>query len=152
MPLIVAGSLALLIVVGAIATHLLRTDLTPEKRTAADTCETAYKDQFPDGPGIVGGDIYASTEWRALDETMVELGYITEEQAAVTGEVADSRDHEAESLAADGTETMTVVWQRNDESHAQCVAQMQDGTVTSTTITELVVPANSASPSPSPSA
>ena len=74
-----------------------------------------------------------------------------EEQAAVTGEVADTRDHEAESLAAGGTETMTVVWQRDDESHAQCVALMQDGTVTSTTITELVEPANTAEASVSPS-
>jgi len=41
------------------------------------------------------------------------------------------------------------VWQRDDGSHAQCVAQMQDGIVTSTTISELVQPATSASPSPS---
>ena len=44
-----------------------------------------------------------------------------------------------------------VVWQRDDESHAQCVALMQDGTVTSTTITELVEPANTAEASVSPS-
>ena len=152
LPLVIAGSLALLIVVGAIATHVLRTDLTPEKRAAADACEAEYEAQFPDGPGIVGGDIYAATQWQEVDDTMVRLGYLTEEEAAVTGEVADARDHEAESLAAAGTQTMTVVWQRDDESHAQCVAQMQDGSVTSTTITELVEPANTAEASASPSA
>ena len=149
MPFIIAGSLALFVVIGAITTHLLRTDLTPEKRTAADACEAAYEEQFADGPGIVGGDIYASTEWQALDETMVRLGYATEEQVAHSGEQADARDHAAEDLVAGGTETMTAVWQRDDGSHAQCVAQMQDGIVTSTTISELVQPATSASPSPS---
>lgn len=151
LPIIIAGSLALLVVVGAVVTHLVRTDLEPAKRAAADACEAEYEAQFPDGPGIVGGDIYAATEWEALDATMVQLGYLTQAQAAATGEQADARDHEAQTLAAAGTETMTVVWQRDDQSHAQCVATVEDGTVTSTVVTELVEPATSASPSPSPS-
>jgi hypothetical protein len=44
---------------------------------------------------------------------------------------------------------MTVVWQLNDESHAQCVAEMQDGKVTSVTVTSLVEPTTSPSPTPS---
>ena len=148
MPLVIAGSVALLVVVGAIVVHLVRADLSPQKRAAADACEAAYETQFPTGPGIIGGDIYAASEWRLLSETMVRLGYLSAEQAEVTGEVADARDNEAAALATAGQDQMTVVWQRDDQSHATCVANVSGETVVSTTVTELAAPAT---PSPSPS-
>lgn len=149
LPLIIAGSIAALVVVGAIVTHLVRTDLEPEKRAAVKACEAEYKEQNPDGPAIIGGDIYSAIEWADLDATLVRLGYA--EDAELTGEQQDARDHEAESLVETGGDLMTIVWQLDDQSHTTCVAQVQDGTVTSTTITDLVEPATSPSPSPSPS-
>ena len=151
MPLIIAGSIATLIVIVAVVTHEARADLSPEKQAAAASCESAYEAKFPDGPGIVGGDIYAATEWRETNAAMVKLGYLTKEEATLSGEEADAKNHEADALVASGGEQMTVLWQRDDQSHAQCIADMQGGKVTSTVITELVAPAASPSPSPSPS-
>jgi len=136
-----------LVVVGAIVTHLVRTDLAPEKQAAVEACEAQYKSQHPEGPAIIGGDIYSATEWVELDATMVRLGYA--EDVELTGEQQDARDHEAASLVATGGDTMTIVWQLDDQSHTVCVAQVQDGTVTGTTITALVEPATSPAPSPS---
>lgn len=149
LPVIIAGCVALLVIVGALIAHAVRADLSPEKQAAADACEAEYKAQHPKGPGITGGDIFAATEWQELDARMVSLG-VAQEQT-LTGEQQDARDREAEDLVASGGEKMTVVWQLNDESHAQCVAEMQDGKVTSVTVTSLVEPTTSPSPSPSPS-
>lgn len=148
LPLIIAGSIAGLVIVGAVVTHLVRADLAPEKEAAVAACEAAYDEQFPDGPGIIGGDIYSATEWQALNETMVRLGYA--DDAELTGEEADARDHEAAGLVADGKDVMTVVWQRDDQSHATCIAELEDGAVTSATIVELVTPGTSPSPSATP--
>jgi len=149
LPLIIAGSIGGLVIVGAIVTHLVRTDLSPEKELAATTCEAAYEDLFPEGPGIIGGDIYSATEWQPLEDTMVRLGYAEDEE--LSGEEIDARDHEAAQLVDSGKDVMTVVWQRDDQSHATCVAELDDGAVTSTTVTELVTSDTSASPSASPS-
>ena len=148
-PLIIAGSVALLVVVGAIVVHLLRSDLSPQKRAAADACEAQYEAQLPNGPGIIGGDIYAASEWRLLSDTMVRLGYLSEKQAEVTGEMADARDNAAAALATAGEDEFTVVWQRDDQSHATCVAHTEGVSVVSVTVTELAEP-QTASPSPSP--
>jgi hypothetical protein len=148
MPLVIAGSIAVLVVAGAVITHLVRADLSPEKQAAADACEAQYKAEFPDGPGIVGGDIYAATEWRDLDARLVSLG--AQQEQSLTGEQADARDNQADALVAAGGEEMTVVWQLDDQSHAQCVAQLQAGAVTSVTVSELATP--DATPSPTPSA
>lgn len=147
--MIIAGSVAGLVIVGAIVTHLVRADLAPEKETAVAACEAAYKEQFPEGPGIIGGDIYSATEWQALNDTMVRLGHA--EEAELSGEEADARDHEAADLVAAGRDVMTVVWQRDDQSNAVCVAELEDGAVTSTTVTELVTSDDANSPSPSSS-
>jgi hypothetical protein len=149
LPLIIAGCVALLVVVGALIAHAVRSDLSPEKQAAVTACEAEYKTENPDGPGITGGDIYAATEWQDLDARMVSLG-LAEEQT-LTGEQTDARNREAEDLVAAGGEKMTVIWQLNDESHAQCVADLQDGKVTSVTLTSLVEPTTSATPSPSAS-
>jgi hypothetical protein len=148
LPFIIAGSLAGLVIVGAVVTHLVRADLAPEKEEAVAACEAAYADQFPEGPGIIGGDIYSATEWEGLRATMIRLGY--EDDAELTGEESDSRDHAAADLVAAGADEMTIVWQRDDQSHATCLAELENGAVTSTTITELVT-SDEASPSPKPS-
>lgn len=150
LPLIIAGSIAAIVILGAITVHLLRSDLSPQKQAAANACEAEYKVQFPQGPGIVGGDIYAASEWRLLSETMVRLGYLSEQQAAVTGEVADSRDNAAAALATTGEDLMTVVWQRDDQSHATCIASTKGETVVSVTVTELAESTGSPSASPTP--
>jgi len=147
LPFVIAASVAVLVVAGAIITHLVRADLSPEKQAAADACEAELKSSYPDGPGITGGDIYSATEWSALDARMVSLGLQAEQ--TLTGEQSDARDHEAETLVASGGDQMTVVWQLNDESHAKCVADMQDGKVTSVTVSALAEPSTSPSPSPS---
>ena len=147
LPFIIAASVAGLVVVGAIITHLVRADLSPEKQAAADACEAEYKSEHPSGPGITGGDIYSATEWRELDARMVGLGL--QQEQTLTGEQSDARDHEAEALVASGGDQMTVVWQLDDESHAQCVADMASGKVTSVTVTGLATPSPSPSPSPS---
>ncbi len=149
LPLIIAGSLALLVVTGAVVSHLVRADLSPQKQAAADACDAQYKKQFPDGPGISGGDIYSATEWRDLEATLVRLG-VTAEQS-LTGEQSDARDVEASKLVTAGNDSMTIVWQRDDESHAQCVAEMKGDTVTLVTVTGLATPNASATPTPSPS-
>ena len=149
MPLIIAGSIALLVIVGALTVHFVRADLSPQKRAAADACEAQYKTQFPGGPGIIGGDIYAASEWKALSETMVRLGYLSDKQAEVTGEQADALDSAAAALASAGKDELTVVWQRDDQSHATCVAKVTGESVDSVTVSELVEPANT-SPSPTP--
>jgi hypothetical protein len=143
---VVAGSIAGLVVVGAVVTHLVRADLAPEKEAAVTACEAAYSERFAEGPGIVGGDIYSSTEWPALEDTMVRLGYGEAEE--LSGEEADARDREAADLVASGEDVMVIVWQRDDQSHATCTAAMRDGAVTDIEIMELVAPG--ASPSPSP--
>jgi len=146
LPLVIAGSIAILVVVGAVMTHLVRTDLAPEKQSAVDACEAEYASSFPSGPGIIGGDIYAATEWADLQETLVRLGFASAEE--LSGEEKDVRDHQAETLTASGGDTMTLVWQLDDQSNAMCVADLQDGKVTNATIVPLVEPV--ASPSPSP--
>lgn len=147
MPLVIAGTIALLVVGGAIITHLVRSDLSPEKRAAADSCEVQYAKQFPKGPGIVGGDIYSAAEWRDLDAALVKLG--AAEEQTLTGEEADAKDDEVAALVSGGGDTMTVVWQRDDESHATCVAQMHGDSVTSVVVSELDTSA--ASPAPAAS-
>ncbi|MGC4173863.1 hypothetical protein [Demequina sp.] len=149
LPLIIAGSIAVLVVLGATITHLLRADLSPEKQAAADACEAQYHAQNADGPGITGGDIYSATEWEALDARMVSLDLADEQ--TLTGEQADARDSEAAALVSAGGDQMTVIWQLDDQSHAQCVADLQGGKVTTVTVTSLAAPATSPSPSPSPS-
>lgn len=138
--------MAILVVVGATVTHLLRADLTPQKQAAADACEAQYKKQFPDGAGITGGDIYSAQEWQDLDTRLVSLGLA--ENESLTGEQIDARDDEAAELVSAGGERMTVIWQLNDESHAQCVAELQGEKVTSVTVTELAQTASTPSPTP----
>jgi hypothetical protein len=147
LPLVVAGSIAVLVVGGAIVTHLVRTDLAPEKQAAVAACEAEYKAQFPQGPAIIGGDIYSATEWSDLDATFVRLGYSEEQE--LTGEEISARDHAAQELVAAGADEMTIVWQLDDQSHATCVATMEGDTVTSATVTELAELGTSPSPSPS---
>ena len=149
LPLIIAGSLALLVVAGVIVSHLVRVDLSPQKRAAADACDAQYAKQFPDGPGISGGDIYSSTEWRDLDATLVRLGVTA--ARSLTGEQSEVRDTEAAALVSAGGDTMTIVWQRDDESHAQCVAEMKGDTVALVKVTGLATPNASPTPTPSPS-
>ena len=147
MPLIVAGTIAVLVVVGAITTHLIRSDLSPQKRAAADACESHYKSEFPDGPGIVGGDVYSASEWRDLDAALVRLG--ATRAATLTGEQISAKDDAVAVLVSGGGDTMTVIWQRNDESHAQCVADLKGDAVTHVTISQLETSDPSASPTPS---
>ena len=139
--------MALLVIVGAIVTHLVRSDLAPEKRAAVNACEAQYAKQFPTGPGITGGDVYSATEWQALDSRLVSLGLAP--QHDLTGEQIDARDAEAAALVESGKDTMTIVWQLNDETHAQCVAELNGTTVTTASVSTLVEPAGS-SPSPTP--
>jgi hypothetical protein len=149
LPFTIAAAVALLVVGGAIITHLVRADLSPEKQAAADACEAEYKESHPDGPGITGGDIYSATEWRESDARMVALGL--QQEQTPTGEQADARDHEAAALVASGGDQMTVVWQLDDGSHAQCVADLAGGKVTTVSVTALAEPATSPSPTPNPS-
>ena len=149
LPFIIAGSVAVLVVFGALVAHALRADLSPEKQAAADACEAEYKAEYADGPGITGGDIYSATEWQARDARLVSLGLAEEED--LTGEQSDARDREAETLVAGGGDEMTVIWQMDDESHVKCVSEMQDGKVTSTTVATLAEPSPSATPSPTSS-
>ena len=146
-PLIVAGVIAVLVVGGAMLSHLVRSDLTPEKRSAADACEAQYKVKYPSGPGIVGGDIYSASEWRELDAALVRLG--AQPEQTLTGEQADAKDDEVAALVSGGGDTMTVIWQRDDESHAKCMAEMKGGSVTLVTITQLDTSDVSAAPTPS---
>ena len=145
-PLIVAGVIAVLVVGGAIVSHLVRSDLSPEKRTAADACEAQYKVENPSGPGIIGGDIYSASEWRELDAALVRLG--AQPEQTLTGEESDAKDDEVAALVSAGGDSMTVIWQRDDESHATCVADMQGVSVTSVKISQL----ETAEVSPTPSA
>jgi len=147
MPLIIAGVIAVLVVGGAITTHLIRADLSPQKRAAADVCESHYKSEFPNGPGIIGGDVYSASEWRDLDAALVRLGAARE--TTLTGEEASAKDDAVAVLVSGGGDTMTVIWQRNDESHAQCVATLKGDSVTAVTISQLETSDPSASPSPS---
>ena len=147
MPLVIAGTIAVLVVGGAITTHLLRADLTPQKRAAADACEAHYKQEFADGPGIVGGDVYSASEWRELEAALVRLGAAQEQ--TLTGEQASAMDDKAAVLVSGGGDTMTVLWQMDDESHEQCVAEMKGDTVALVTISPLET--SEASPSASPS-
>ena len=150
LPLIIAGSIAALVVGGVVVVHLLRADLAPEKQAAVTACETQFKTDHPKGPGFVGGDIYSAAEWQLLLDRMVALGYLTEQQATLTGEQADARDDEAAALVVAGGDTMTVVWQLDDQSHATCAAKMQDGKVTSVEVIELTKPGVAPTPTPTP--
>ena len=137
--------MALLVILGAIVTHLVRSDLAPEKRAAVDACEAQYAKQFPTGPGITGGDVYSATEWQALDARLVSLGLQPHQD--LTGEQIDARNTEAAGLVASGKDTMTIVWQLNDETHAQCIAELNGTTVTTASVSTLVEPVG---PTPSP--
>jgi len=145
LPLIIAGSVALLVIAGAIITHMVRADLSPQKRAAVDACEAQYTQQFPKGPGITGGDVYSATEWSALDARLVALGL--QPQQHLTGEQIDARNDEAAALVASGADRMTIVWQLNDETHAQCIAELKGTTVTTASVSSLVEPVG---PTPSP--
>jgi hypothetical protein len=149
MPLILAASLALLVVVGAVVTHFMRADLSPEKQAAAKACEAEYKSQFPDGPGLVGGDIYSAAEWQDLNAALVRLGAIVEQ--TLTGEQISAKNDAAAAVISNGGDTMTLLWQRDDRTNAQCVAEMRGGSVTLVTVTTLATPDASATPTPSPS-
>jgi len=149
MPLILAASIALLVVAGAVITHFARADLSPEKQAAAKACEAEYKNQFPKGPGLVGGDIYSAAEWEGLNAALVRLGAVAER--TLTGEEASAQDDAAAALISKGEDTMTLLWQRDDQTHAQCVAEMRNGSVTLVTVTTLATPEASATPTPSPS-
>lgn len=157
LPLAIAGGVALLVVVGAIVGHALRTELGPDKQAAVAACEAAYAargtaDSRP--PGIVGGDVFAANEWRGLHATLDSLGYLADSERNLTGEQKSAQDDAADALITAGKQRITIVWQLDDESHAQCVANLANGAVVPPVqISTLAVPQSpSTSPSPSPSA
>jgi hypothetical protein len=126
LPLVIALAAAVVVIVALLVMHALRADLAPARQAAADACEVAYTREFPNGPGITAGEVYAATEWRDVTDTLVGLGYLTDDQAkAVTGEQAAVRDDEAAALAVAGLDRMTVVWQLDDQTHAYCLVTTQ---------------------------
>lgn len=126
LPLVIALAAATVVIVALLVMHALRADLAPARQAAADACEDAYVQQFPEGPRITAGEVYGAAEWRDVTETLVGLGYLTSDQAAtVTGEQADVRDDAAAALAVAGKDQMTVVWQLDDQTHAYCLVAIQ---------------------------
>ena len=155
LPLLIAGGITVLVIVGAIVGHALRTQLGPDKQAAVTACEQAYQargttDSRP--PGILGGDVFAANEWRDLDSTLKNLGYLPDSELNLTGEQQSAKDDAADVLITAGKQRITIVWQLDDESHAQCVANLANGVVVPPVQISMLQVAATSSPSPSPSA
>lgn len=155
LPLAIAAGITILVVVGAIVGHALRTQLGPDKQAAVTACEQAYQargtaDSRP--PGIVGGDVFAANEWRDLDSTLKSLGFLPASEQKLTGEQQSAKDDEAAALISAGKQRITIVWQLDDESHAECVANLAGTTVVPPVKISSFEVAAAPSPSPTPSA
>ena len=155
LPLAVAGGITVLVIVGAIVGHALRTQLGPDKQAAVTACEQAYQERGTADarpPGIVGGNVFAANEWRDLDSTLKSLGDLPDSERNLTGEQQSAKDDEAAALISAGNQRITIVWQLDDESHAECVANLTGGAVVPPVqISTLEVAGASSSPTPSAS-
>lgn len=155
LPLAIAGGVTVLVIVGAIIGHAVRTELGPDKQAAIAACTQAYDargttDARP--PGIIGGDVFAANEWRGLNSTLGNLGYLPDSERNLTGEQQSTKNDAADALITAGKQRITIVWQLDDESHAECVANLANGAVVPPVQISMLSPAAGASPSPTPSA
>ncbi|WP_062386453.1 hypothetical protein [Demequina iriomotensis] len=134
MPLVIALSVAVVVVIGAFVAAGLRSGLSAPKASAVEACEAAYGASGEGGEQarIVGGDVYGSAEWRDLRAFLVGQGVV--DDGDVPDAEAAARESEASDLAAAGHDRVTVVWWLDSEQHLACTVEVEgdvalDGTV-----------------------
>ncbi|SEJ21667.1 hypothetical protein [Demequina mangrovi] len=124
LPLVVALSIAAVMVIGAFVAAGLRSGMSAAKAAGVEACEAAYAATGEGGQpaAIVGGDVYGAGEWRDLRELLLEQGVI--DDADVPTDDAEARDAEAASLASAGTDRITVVWWLDSDAHLACTVDV----------------------------
>ncbi|WP_062297668.1 hypothetical protein [Demequina maris] len=125
MPLVIAASVALLVVVGAFVAASLRSGMSAGRSDAVRACEAAYEASAEDGEvpaRIVAGDVYGSAEWRDLRDFLEQQGLLESAGVEVDGSEADAS---AAALAEQGRDHVTVVWWLDSEEHLACEVDVE---------------------------
>ncbi|WP_062312139.1 hypothetical protein [Demequina rhizosphaerae] len=125
LPLVVAASIAALVVIGAFVASSLRSGMSAGRSDAVRACEEAYEASAEDGevlPRIVAGDVYGSAEWRDLRDFLEAQGLLESAGVEVDGSEADAS---AAALAEQGRDHVTVVWWLDSEEHLACEVDVE---------------------------
>jgi len=126
-PVAAAAAIAVVVIVAAIATYALTSGPTEIEAEAIEACEAAHA--AAGGPAIAAGDVYDPTELRdyyAVAETHGDVPVPLDDLPQAT---LDAWDATGERWQASGDGAMVVVWRLEDDSYAQCVVPVSDGSV-----------------------
>lgn len=126
-PLVAAGVIGVIVIVGAVVTFALGGGPDESEAAVIAACEAEYAESA--GPAIVAGEIYDPTQWRDHYSIVEANADVATPLDDLPAEVSDAWQTRADVYEDTGIGSMVIVWRLEDDSYAQCTVPVADGTV-----------------------